>query len=162
MHEICIYLKIPNSKNTDRAVELFTSKAFWIGKSNAAVRHIFKTMVEENESNGLLKESILSSLTIRLIVEITRLYFPDETSSASSLSDGDLNESRSWILDQLLLEDCSNVTLDDFAKVQRRMVLAKKENAPETYADLKEEYILLKVLLNTAGVNLTEIDYIKE
>lgn len=116
MHEICIYLKIPNSKNTDRAVELFTSKAFWIGKSNAAVRHIFKTMVEENESNGLLKESILSSLTIRLIVEITRLYFPDETSSASSLSDGDLNESRSWILDQLLLEDCSNVTLDDFAK----------------------------------------------
>ncbi|MDE6385951.1 MAG: AraC family transcriptional regulator, partial [Eubacterium sp.] len=113
---ICIYLKIPNSKNTDRAVELFTSKTFWIGKSNAAVRHIFKTMVEENESNGLLKESILSSLTIRLIVEITRLYFPDETSSAGSLSDGDLNESRSWILDQLLLEDCSNVTLDDFAK----------------------------------------------
>ncbi len=58
--------------------------------------------------------------------------------------------------------EITTTALDDFAKVQRRMVLAKKENAPETYADLKEEYILLKVLLNTAGVNLTEIDYIKE
>lgn len=52
--------------------------------------------------------------------------------------------------------------LDDFAKVQRRMLLAKKENAPETYADLKEEYITLKALLNVTGVNLTEIDKIKE
>ena len=52
--------------------------------------------------------------------------------------------------------------LDDFAKVQRRMILAKKENAPETYADLKEEYISLKALLNIAGVNLNELDKIKE
>ena len=52
--------------------------------------------------------------------------------------------------------------IDDFAKVQRRMILAKKENAPETYADLKEEYISLKALLNIAGVNLNELDRIKE
>ncbi len=52
--------------------------------------------------------------------------------------------------------------IDDFAKVQRRMLLAKKENAPETYADLKEEYISLKALLNIAGVNLNELDKIKE
>ena len=50
--------------------------------------------------------------------------------------------------------------IDDFAKVQRRMILAKKENAPETYADLKEEYISLKALLNIAGVNLNELDKI--
>ena len=25
--------------------------------------------------------------------------------------------------------------IDDFAKVQRRMILAEKENAPETYVD---------------------------
>ena len=54
------------------------------------------------------------------------------------------------------------MALDDFAKVQRRMLLAKKENATETYADLKEEYITLKALLNVAGVNLTELDKIKE
>ena len=42
------------------------------------------------------------------------------------------------------------------------MILAKKENATETYADLKEEYITLKALLHVAGVNLSEIDKIKE
>ena len=42
--------------------------------------------------------------------------------------------------------------LDDFSRVQRRMVLAKKENATETYADLKDEYRTLKALLNVAGV----------
>ena len=52
--------------------------------------------------------------------------------------------------------------LEDFAKVQRRMFLAKKENATETYADLREDYILLKALLNSLGVNLTEIGKIKE
>ena len=52
--------------------------------------------------------------------------------------------------------------LEDFAKVQRRMFLAKKENATETYADLREDYILLKALLNSLGVNLTELDKIKE
>lgn len=116
MHELCIYLEIPKSKKSDRAFELFTSKPFFIGKSNAAIRHIFKIMLEENESDEFLKESILSSLTIRLIVEMTRLYYPTETSPIDLLTSSDLNESRSWILDQLLLEDCSNVTLSDFAE----------------------------------------------
>ena len=52
--------------------------------------------------------------------------------------------------------------LEDFAKVQRRMFLAKKENASETYEDLKKEYKTLKALLNVSGVNLTELDEIKE
>lgn len=52
--------------------------------------------------------------------------------------------------------------LEDFAKVQRRMLLARKENAVETYADLKIEYKTLKALLNVSGVNLTDIDEIKE
>lgn len=53
-------------------------------------------------------------------------------------------------------------SMHDFSRVQRRMLLAKKENAPEMYADLKDEYCTLKALLNVAGVNLSEIDYIKE
>lgn len=52
--------------------------------------------------------------------------------------------------------------IDDFTKIQRRMILAKEENAVKTYADLKEEYISLKVLLNVAGVNLTELDKLNE
>ena len=58
--------------------------------------------------------------------------------------------------------EITKTALDDFAKVQRRMLLAKEEKAVKTYADLKEEYIYLKALLNTAGINLTELDRIKE
>ena len=52
--------------------------------------------------------------------------------------------------------------IDDFNKIQKYMLLAKKENANETYAELKEEYIALKAILNVAGVNLSELDKIKE
>ena len=52
--------------------------------------------------------------------------------------------------------------INDFQKVQRHMLLAKEENAVRTYADLKEEYLSLKALLTVAGVNLTDIDKIKE
>ncbi len=50
--------------------------------------------------------------------------------------------------------------LDDFEKIQEYMFLAKKENATETYAKLKEKYLTLKALLNVAGVNMTDIDRI--
>ena len=52
--------------------------------------------------------------------------------------------------------------LEDFREVQRYMLLARKENATETYNELKEKYISLKALLNSLGVNLTDIDKIKE
>lgn len=52
--------------------------------------------------------------------------------------------------------------LDDFAKIQRYMLIAKKENAVETYASLKDEYLTLKALLQVSGVNMTDIDKIKE
>ncbi len=52
--------------------------------------------------------------------------------------------------------------MDEFEMIQRYMVLAKKENATETYAELKSRYLLLKALLSSLGVNLTDIDKIKE
>lgn len=52
--------------------------------------------------------------------------------------------------------------IDDLKKIQEYMMLAKKENASETYAKLKDEYFSLKAILNVAGVNLTDIDKIKE
>ncbi len=39
---------------------------------------------------------------------------------------------------------------------------ARKENATETYSILKEEYLSLKALLNVIGVNMIDIDLIKE
>jgi len=52
--------------------------------------------------------------------------------------------------------------MEDFKKIQEYMILAKEENATKTYAKLKDEYIYLKSFLNIAGVNLTELDKIKE
>lgn len=42
------------------------------------------------------------------------------------------------------------------------MLLARKENATETYAKLKKKYLSLKAILNVCAVNLTDIDEIKE
>ena len=52
--------------------------------------------------------------------------------------------------------------IDDFKKIQRYMLLAREENAIKTYAELKREYLSLNAILNVAGVNLTDIDEIKE
>lgn len=52
--------------------------------------------------------------------------------------------------------------IEDFAKVQKNMMLAREENATKTYANLKREYLSLKAILHVAGVNLTDIDEIKE
>lgn len=52
--------------------------------------------------------------------------------------------------------------IEQFQKIQKHMFIAKKENAAETYESLKEDYLSLKAILNIAGVNLTDIDRIKE
>lgn len=58
--------------------------------------------------------------------------------------------------------EVTKAAVDDFKKIQKYMMLAKKENAVETYAELKDEYLSLKAILQIAGVNLTDIDKIKE
>lgn len=52
--------------------------------------------------------------------------------------------------------------LDDFRKIQKYMLLAREEKAEKTYAELKEEYLTIKALLQVSGVNLSELDKIKE
>lgn len=52
--------------------------------------------------------------------------------------------------------------IENFKNIQRHMLIAKEENAIKTYASLKDDYISLKALLNSLGVNMTEIDKIKE
>lgn len=52
--------------------------------------------------------------------------------------------------------------LDDFVKIQRHMLIAKEEGATRTYESLKDEYLSLKAILQVCGVNLTDIDKIKE
>ena len=53
-------------------------------------------------------------------------------------------------------------SINDFQKVQAHMKIAKEENAVKTYESLKKDYKSLKAVITTLGVNLTEIDEIKE
>ena len=43
-----------------------------------------------------------------------------------------------------------------------RSLFIKEEKAEKTYAELKEEYLTIKALLQVSGVNLSELDKIKE
>lgn len=58
--------------------------------------------------------------------------------------------------------EVTKAALDNFKKIQRYMLLAREENATKTYAELKDEYLTLKAILNVSGINLTDIDKIKE
>ena len=58
--------------------------------------------------------------------------------------------------------EVTKAVIDDFKKIQKYMILAKEENAVKTYAELKDEYLSLKAILQVSGVNLADIDKIKE
>ena len=59
-------------------------------------------------------------------------------------------------------QEIANTAIEDFKKIQEYMLLARKENAMETYEKLKDEYLTIKALLSVSGVNLVDIDKIKE
>ena len=51
--------------------------------------------------------------------------------------------------------------VEEFARLQKYMVLTEdKESA--AYREMKGRYIELKVILSASGINLTELDIIKE
>ena len=52
--------------------------------------------------------------------------------------------------------------VDQFQKVHNHRKNAKDENAAKTYEGLKKDYRSLKAILTSLGVNLTDIDEIKE
>lgn len=58
--------------------------------------------------------------------------------------------------------EVAKIAIDDFKKIQEYMQLAREEGAAKTYAKLKDEYLSLKAILQFCGVNLTDIDKIKE
>ncbi|RKI23476.1 glycosyltransferase [bacterium 1xD8-6] len=78
-----------------------------------------------------------------LVIEEERINFEDDEEAVTADED-------------------AKTAIDDFKKIHRYMHLAKKEDTTETYAELKKEYLSLKAILNIAGVNLTDIDEIKE
>lgn len=50
--------------------------------------------------------------------------------------------------------------IEEFSRLQSYMLLCEKNS--EVYKIMKDRYIELKVILTVSGVNLTELDKIKE
>ena len=51
--------------------------------------------------------------------------------------------------------------IEEFARLQKYMILTTdKESA--AYKEMKGRYIELKVILSASGINLTELDIVKE
>ncbi|WP_300783123.1 hypothetical protein [uncultured Acetatifactor sp.] len=51
--------------------------------------------------------------------------------------------------------------IEEFSRLQSYMILATEKDS-EIYKAMKVRYTELKVILTTSGVNLTELDRIKE
>ncbi len=50
--------------------------------------------------------------------------------------------------------------IEEFERLQDYMISCEKES--EAYKKMKRRYISLKVILTASGINLTELDVIKE
>lgn len=50
--------------------------------------------------------------------------------------------------------------IEEFSRLQNYMLLSDKNS--EAYRVMKDRYIELKVILTASGINLTELDKIKE
>lgn len=52
------------------------------------------------------------------------------------------------------------VSVEEFSRLQNYMLQSEKDS--NAYRLMKDRYIELKIILNSFGVNLTELDKIKE
>ena len=57
-------------------------------------------------------------------------------------------------------KEMMKVSVEEFSRLQRYMVLADKES--DVYKAMYERYVELKVILTSFGVNLTELDRVKQ
>lgn len=52
------------------------------------------------------------------------------------------------------------ISVEEFSRLQGYMLLSDKES--NSYQSMKVRYVELKMILNAFGINLTELDRIKE
>ena len=52
------------------------------------------------------------------------------------------------------------LSVEEFSRIQDYMASCEKDS--EVYKKMKRRYIEIKVILSASGVNLTELDFIKE
>lgn len=51
--------------------------------------------------------------------------------------------------------------IEEFSRLQKYMILTEDKES-KAYAEMKDRYIELKIILASFGINLTELDKIKE
>ena len=56
-------------------------------------------------------------------------------------------------------KEMMKVSVEEFSRLQRYMILADKES--ETYKAMYERYVDLKAILSSFGVNMVELDRVK-
>ena len=64
------------------------------------------------------------------------------------------------MFEELTDKELLQKNVEEFSRIQRYMKLADKDS--EVYKAIKERYIELKVILSSSGVNLTDLDVMKE
>ena len=52
------------------------------------------------------------------------------------------------------------ISIEEFSRLQRYMKLSDKDS--DAYREMHERYVELKVILTASGINLTELDRIKD
>lgn len=58
-------------------------------------------------------------------------------------------------------KEMMKISIEEFSRLQTYMLTLRDKNS-ETYIIMKQRYIELKVILTAFGVNLTELDRVKE
>ena len=64
------------------------------------------------------------------------------------------------MVDNMTDKELLQKNVEEFSRLQSYMVLVEKNS--EAYKTMKYRYIELKIILTASGVNLTELDIIKE
>ena len=62
--------------------------------------------------------------------------------------------------DRMTEKEMLKITVEEFSRVQDYMIDIDKESV--AYKKMKRRYIELKVVLTASGINLTELDILKE
>ncbi len=57
-------------------------------------------------------------------------------------------------------KEMMKVSVEEFSRLQRYMVLVDRES--DAYKTMHDRYVELKIILTSFGVNLTELDRIKQ
>lgn len=114
LRETRIYLVIKNADKSD-VIQYFTAHSNYVGNSNVKIRRLFRRIIAESKEPSRWSGNMISALVVELMTEIAKLYTPNEK-AVFFKSKSDLYENRSNVLDNFLLNESANGSLEDFAK----------------------------------------------